>query len=321
MSDHISRTCKDHLYCKKSRRYKQERKFQRLCDTCCHTCQSCRKEKTACCFFLFGLRALIHSQRCAGKTKDHKNKLAGKISGSICTEMCNICGISQLCKKDILSTLYHLTCHFHSAANCSLPERHIEYVMQSKRDQRSLNETKDQRSRISGTCHKTTQCKNTILNCRPYKIHQNSHKHVYDRGNNRNKSCSSKERQCAWKLDSIKAIMKTRHSKAYNNSSKYAHLKRLNTADGSNCSLKDRFCNLSIFKNQSVVDKHGVDCCIHNKISNYCRKSGNLFLFFCHPNGNAYCKNQRQVVKNSASYLIHNHEKIVENGSISQNFC
>ena len=41
MCDHISRACKNNLYCKQCRSYKQEGELQWLCDSCKHTCKGC----------------------------------------------------------------------------------------------------------------------------------------------------------------------------------------------------------------------------------------------------------------------------------------
>ena len=85
--------------------------------------------------------------------------------------MCDIGRIRKLCKKDILSALHHLTCDLSRSTYCGLPERHIEYVMQSKWDQRTFDQTKDQRSDIARTGHQPAQRIDSILYCRPHKVH------------------------------------------------------------------------------------------------------------------------------------------------------
>ena len=193
MCDHICSSGKNYLYCKQCRSNKQEGEFQRLGDTCCHTCKCRGKKKTAGSFFLLRFCTLIHSQSCSRETKDHKDKLTREIPGCICAEMCNICRISKLCKENILSALNHLSGNFHRTAYGCLPERHVEYVMQTKRDQSSLNKSEDQGSYISGTCYQSAQCVNSVLDNRPYKVKKNSHKHIYNCGNDRYKSRASEE--------------------------------------------------------------------------------------------------------------------------------
>ena len=107
--------------------------------------------------------------------------------------MCDICRICKLGKENILSALYHLSGNFRCAAHCCLPEWHIKYVMQTKRNQCTLDQSEDQSSHIAGTGHKTAQRIDTVLYGRPDEIHQNADKHVYNCGNNRYKPCASKE--------------------------------------------------------------------------------------------------------------------------------
>ena len=193
MCDHVCATCQNYLNSKQCRSYEQERKFQWLCNSGCHTCKCCRQEKSACLFFLLRFCTLIHSQCSSRKTEDHKNKFSGKISCCISTEMCNICRVSKLSKENILAALYHLSCNFHCTTDSSLPEWHIKYMMKTKWNQSTFNKSKNQCSNITGSCYKTAQSVDSVLNYRPYKIQKNSHKHIDDRGNDRNETGTSKE--------------------------------------------------------------------------------------------------------------------------------
>src|SRR5699024_9497065 len=116
---------------KEDRRHKKERKLQRLSDSCKHTGQSRREKKTSRLFFLLWFRTAVHGKCRSRKTEDHENKLSGEVSGSICTKMYST-WICQLSKENILSSLYQLSCHFHSSSHGCLPERKIKYVMESK---------------------------------------------------------------------------------------------------------------------------------------------------------------------------------------------
>ena len=222
--DHISCSRKNNLHDKQRRCNKQEREFQWFCDTGCHTRKCCGKKQTACCFFLLRFRTMVHGKCRSRKSENHKNKFSGEISRCICTEMCDIRRIRKLCEENILSALHHLSCHFHGTSDCCLPERHIEYVMQTKWNQCSLNQTENQRSDITGAGYQATQRINAVLYNRPYKIHYNSHKHIDDRRNNRYKTSTSKERKCIRKLDPVKTIMKCSNSKTDNNTAKHTHL-------------------------------------------------------------------------------------------------
>ena len=92
--------------------------------------------------------------------------------------MCNIGRIGKLCEKDILTTLDQFSANFHRSADSGLPERKVEHMMQSERDQRTFYNTEDQCSEISGSCYQTAQCIDTVLHNRPYEIHCDSDEHI-----------------------------------------------------------------------------------------------------------------------------------------------
>ena len=96
--------------------------------------------------------------------------------------------ISKLCKEDILSALNNLTGHFHRTAHRRLPEGEIEYMVQSERDQRTLDNTEDQRSEVACSCDKSSQSIDSVLYKRPYKIHYDTYTHISDRRYDRHKS-------------------------------------------------------------------------------------------------------------------------------------
>ena len=135
-----------------------------------------------------------------------------------------ICGICKLGEKDVLSALYHLACNLHGSANSCLPERHIKYVVKSERDQRTFDNTKDQGSDITAACHKVAQRINTVLDCRPYEIHQDSYKHIYNGGNDGHKSGTTEEGKCVWKHDLMKTVVQSCNTKADDDTAKHTHL-------------------------------------------------------------------------------------------------
>ena len=102
-------------------------------------------------------------------------------------------GISKLCEKDILAALYHLSCHFHGASHCSLPEGHVEYVMQAEGNQRTLDDTEDQGSDVAAAGYQTAQSIDAVLYHRPCEVHQDADEHVYYRRDNRNETRAAKE--------------------------------------------------------------------------------------------------------------------------------
>ena len=209
--------------------------------------------------------------------------------------------ICQLCKENVLSTFNHFSCHFHGTTHSGLPERKIKYMMQSKWDQCTFDDSEDQGSQITGSCNQSAQSIDSILNHRPHKKHTDSHQYIYNGADNRNKTASTEKCQCTWQFNRIKTVVKCRHTEAYNNTSKDTHLQCLDTYRTGDGSLNNKVCDTSIIQNLSAVDQHGIDCRIHSKISDHSRKSCNLFFFFRHTNGTAYCKDDRQIVKQCTS--------------------
>ena len=81
-------------------------------------------------------------------------------------------------KEDILSALDQISVYHHRAAHSCLPEGKVEYMMKPERNQCPLYNTENQSSQITGSRHQSAQRKDAILNRRPDKVHQDSHKHI-----------------------------------------------------------------------------------------------------------------------------------------------
>ena len=96
--------------------------------------------------------------------------------------------------------------------------------MKSEGDQRTFDNTEDQSSDIAAACYKTPQSINTVLDCRPYEIHQDSHKHIYNGGNDGHKSGTTEEGKCVWKHDLMKTVVQSCNTKADDDTAKHTHL-------------------------------------------------------------------------------------------------
>ena len=318
MRHHIRRARQQHLHQKQQRRHEKEGKFNRLRDARSNTSQGSRQQQSPGSPLFFRLRTMIHSQRRPRQTKDHKNKLSGKIPGSIRAEMCHISRICQLSEENILPTLNQLAAHFHGTAHRSLPERHIKYMMQSKRDQRPLDQSENQRSRVPGTGHQTTQRINSILDQRPYIIHCHAHQHIHQRGNNGHKPCPTKERQGIGQLDPVKPIVQRRHTQSHDHTAKHAHLQRLNTHRRCNRPFQHTFRSCTAIHQHSINLQQRTDSSVHNKISNDRRQCRHLFFLFGHTDSHAHCKQNGQIVKYHTAHRTHDQQKSVQQSSLSQ---
>ena len=142
--------------------------------------------------------------------------------------------ISQLSKEDVLTALYQLSGNFHCSADCCLPERKIEHMMQAERNQGTFDDTENQSTDITCSRNKWTKRIDTVLNNRPDKEHQDTDKYEGDGWNDRHETAAAEEGQCVRQFDLIEFIMKRCNTKTDNNTAEYTHLQCLNTAHGSN---------------------------------------------------------------------------------------
>ena len=135
------------------------------------------------------------------------------------------CGrICKLCEEDILTTFDDFSCYFHGTADSGLPEWKIEYMVKTKWDQRTFDDTENKSSQITGSGYQTAESVNTLLNNRPYKEHENTYKHINNGADNRHKTASAEKGQRIWKLNGMETIMQCRNSETDNNTAEYTHL-------------------------------------------------------------------------------------------------
>ena len=160
--------------------------------------------------------------------------------------------IGKLGKENILPALHQLSADLHRTADGRLPERHVKNVMQAKWNQRPLHHTKNQRTEISGAGHQTSDCIDSVLYCRPDKIHHNSDKQVDKRRNNRHKPRSTEKGKCIRQPDLVKTVVQCCSAKPDENTAKHTHLQCLDPTDGRNRSVQYFSCNASILQNHSV---------------------------------------------------------------------
>ena len=150
---------------------------------------------------------MVHGQGRSRQAKDHENKLTGKIPGGIRAEMRHIGRIRQLGKENILASLHHLSGHFHGTAHSRLPKRHVKHMMEPKRNQRPLNQTENQRSHISRSCHQSAQRIDAALDGGPHKIQQNPDNHIHQRRYDRHKPGAAEKGQGIGKLNLMEPVV------------------------------------------------------------------------------------------------------------------
>ena len=106
----------------------------------------------------------------------------------------------------------------------------------------------------------------------------------------------------------MESVVKRRHTKSYNDTSKHTHLQCLNTKDTCHGTAEHIGSNRAVRQDGPVNLKHCVDGNVHDK-KRYHRRKCRYFLFFlCHTDCHTYGKDNRQVVKNRISRFCHNRE-------------
>ena len=131
---------------------------------------------------------------------------------------------SELGKEDVLAALNELSIDHHRAADARLPERQIEYVMQSERDERTLDDTENQRADVARTRDEAAECENAILRNRLDEVKRNADKEVDDRRDDGDEARTAEERKCIGQYDLMELIVEVRNTDTDDDAAKHAHL-------------------------------------------------------------------------------------------------
>ena len=86
----------------------------------------------------------------------------------------------QLGEEDVLRALHQRAAHHGRASERGLPERNIEHMVQTERDERALNKAVQPGAAIAGREDKAAERVDAALNHRPDIIHCDAH-HQVDR--------------------------------------------------------------------------------------------------------------------------------------------
>ena len=232
-------------------------------------------------------------------------------------EVCDVCRVRKLCKEDILASLDELSGYIHSAADCRLPERHVEHMMKSEGNESPFYNSEDQCTKIAGACYQAAQCKDCILYQRPDKVHQDSYKHVDDCGNDGYEPGTAEKGQCIGKLNPMIAVMKCSYAESYDDAAENTHLQSRDSAHVGNGALQYVCGNYAVF-NFSGKLQNAVDRDVHNKKAMRDARAATSF-FFCHTNCNAYRKDEGKVIEDGASDFVHDHKQAMEQSTFSKN--
>ena len=295
------------VHCVHGQCHKDKSKFQRLGDAGEESRQRSRQQQAACNLFLFRLGALVHRQRRAGQTEHHKGELTGHETGSADREHSGGLG-SQLGKEDVLCAGHGDAIDDGGAAHSGLPERHIEHMMQSKGDQRTLQQAVNKGTCVAGSQHQCTQCGNTALHHRPDIEHGNADHQIHDGADDGHKACAAKEGQHLRQLDLIELVVQRRHAQTDHDAAEHTHLQGRDAQHGGGGVGRHRFyaaCRID----------HGLNGCIHNDIGHCTGQCRDLFFLASHADGYTHGKQQRQIVEHRIAGLAHHVQNGINEGA------
>ena len=250
---------------------------------------------------------MVHSQSSAYQTKDHEGELTRHEAGCGNRENGGSLG-SQFRKENVLCTLNNSTVDHGSSAHGSLPEGHIEDMMQTEGDQSTLGDTVDPGTDISGVDNQIAQQCNTLLNNGPQIEHGNTNHQINSSGHNGNKTGAAEEAQNSGQLNLIELVMQSSNAQTDDNTAEHAHLQSGNAQSrGGRVSCHGFHASVGI--------DHGTDGSVHNQIANGTGQSSNFLFFLCHADGNTHGKQQSQISKNCVTTLVHDVQDGMQNGT------
>ena len=197
----------------------------------------------------------------------------------------------------------------HGTAQFCLPERHIEYVVQTERNQSTFQNAVDPCAGVTGVEHQCSQIGDSQLDNRPQVKHDDADDQIDYSGNNGHEPCSAKEREHLRQFDLIEPVVQGRNAQSHQNTAKHAHLQCGNAkhrSGGVGC--HGFYAALS--RNQRT---HGS---VHDQIGNRTGERSNFLFLFRHANGNAHGEQQCQIVKDSTPRLAHDVQDGVEQSAL-----
>ena len=222
----------------------------------------------------------------------------------------------ELCKEDILTALDELTIDHHRAANTRLPKRQVEDVMKAKRNQGALDDAEDKCADVARARNEASERKDAILHRRPDKVHDNAHKEIDNRRDDRHKARTAEEGKRIGKDNIMKAIVQICNTDADNDTAEDAHLQGFNAAGRCNRTFEHEIRRLAI-DDHAVNLQHGIDCSVHDEERDHRRECSNFFFCLCHANGDTDRKDNRQITEDRVARTRHDSQQRIEHRTLT----
>ena len=143
--------------------------------------------------FLFSGRAQVYIARAAPGRPNIINGNLPLIKRVAATLKCEVSGPASSAKKDILGTFNESAVYKFTTADSGLPERHIENMVEPKRNQGAFQKPVDKIAAVSGHQHQFACIVDQNLDRRPDIEHKNTDADISDCADDRDKMCSAKK--------------------------------------------------------------------------------------------------------------------------------
>ena len=181
-------------------------------------------------------------------------------------------------------------------------------MMQSKGDQRTLQQAVNKGACVTGSQHQCTQRSNAALHHRPDVEHGNADHQIHDGADDGHEACAAEESQHLRQLDLIELVVQRRHAQTDHDAAEHTHLQGCDAQHGGGG--VGRHCVHAACR----VD-HGLNGRVHNDIGHCAGQGGHLFFLTGHADGYAHGEQQGQIVEHGAAGLAHHVQNGVDQGT------
>ena len=181
-------------------------------------------------------------------------------------------------------------------------------MMQSKGNQRTLQQAVNKGACVAGSQHQCTQRGNTVLHHRPDIEHGNADHQIHNRTDDGHEACAAKEGQHLRQLDLIEFVVQCRHAQADHDAAEHTHLQRCDAQHGGGGVGRHSFytaCRID----------HGLNGRIHNDIGHCTGQCCDLFFLASHADGYAHGEQQRKIVEHRIAGLTHHVQNGINEGA------
>ena len=292
------------------RSQEQERELDRLGDAGQEGSQGDGEQQGSDDLLLFRTGTGIHGQSCAGKSAHHEGVLTGQETAGVHGELHGV-RRSELREEDVLSAHDGIAVDDSRAADTSLPEGHVEDMVQTEGDQGTLDAAVDEGSEQTRSLDDAAQSEDHVLDDGPHDIEDSAGHNTEDHADDRDETCAREEGQRIRKLGLIELIAELRGAETGDDTAEHTHLQRLDAKHGSDGALFHVRSHCAVHDG-SVNGKKRVDGGQHDQVEDRGTKDRDTLFLLGHAQGDRQREHKRQVSEDRVSCGVQHHEEVVD---------